>query len=108
MAPTDVGGSGGWSRTRWLGLGNGRMGPQPFLGPNQFFFNFAISHSKDFFLSLTRFSHLNLQCIFFVSYSVIYETYIVTFVSYSVIFGSSHVSFEIYLRMDLVFFLKIW
>ena len=38
---------------------------------------------------------------FIVSYSVIYETYIVTFVSYSVIFESSHISFEIYIGFGL-------
>jgi|UPI0002249F16 hypothetical protein len=62
-----------------------------------------ISLERFFLLSLTRFS-LKFTGYFLVSYSVIYEIYIVTFVSYSVIFESLYVSFEIYIGFG--FFLR--
>ena len=62
-----------------------------------------ISLERFFLISHSIFS-LKFTVHFLVSYSVIYETYIVTFVSYSVIFEPSHVSFEICIGFGL--FLK--
>jgi hypothetical protein len=69
-----------------------------------YYLDFAISHSKDFFLISHSIFSLKFTVHFLVSYSVIYETYIVTFISYSVIFESSHVSFKIYIGFG--FFLE--
>ena len=63
--------------------------------------DFAISHSKDFFLISHSIFSLKFTVYFLVSYSVIYKSYIVTFVSYSVIFESSHVSFKIYIGFGI-------